>query len=308
VLQDRGDKRPFSAAVEAVAAAEVSLVFEEKEVFPVQFDARSIHILDVTVEGSAVSALSADLYGDRLGAALGYFVAYRLPGLNFLSQSDAAKPQLVKPVGASETTQYFTVWWDAECAVLNGRNRHVFEEDRNSISVLGAGIVFDVFASDADGCFPDTPKPVASAQLSADALRAIIASPGCNDTVELPLQIHSLIASSPSLPLLRLSFAHRLQPALVRSIDGPLQPRHTSQPSGPSTMNTRSGNAEEEEEQNDSDSVTLSLFLDRISHLTLGPLHRKDVEFFCTGGIVQLGSNDRIEVRRFVTTCGRQGR
>ena len=186
----------------------------------------SIHILDLSAEGRAtISGLEGGAESGGTGMGLGCFVQYTLPGVTLDGSSTSP----------SKEGGVYSLWWDAECPVLNGRNHHVFlldgigtatTKDNDSKGVWDQGIEFTIYNSDSDGSLPSNPIALATATLSVAQLRSLVSHAGGSEIVDLPLSpLHEGSLSSgastkaSSTPfVLRLSLAHRIEPALLKTL------------------------------------------------------------------------------------------
>ena len=186
-------------------------------------DRDSVHILDLSAEGKAIiSGLEGGLESGGYGLGLGCFVQYTLPGV--ILDSTSTSP--TKDGGV------YSLWWDAECPILNGRNHHVFLLDGTGTAttaegakgVWDQGIEFTIYNSDNDGALPANPVALATATLSVEQLRSLVSHAGGSEIVDLPLSLmhggtvagESRIASTPCV--LRLNLAHRIEPTLLKTL------------------------------------------------------------------------------------------
>lgn len=174
----------------------------------------SLHLLDFSLDGLFDALLPFSTQGSDQDI-FGCFVCYSLPAQ---TQDCNAGPR------------EYTLWWDGECALLNGSHRHKFEIAHLDPVSLGraldssGALRFVLLASDTDGNLPANPVKLGEAFLSLAELCDMMVRQSGYQVLSLPLKIneqdkrfqstHRL--STTAEPTLRLSVSHRVEPALLR--------------------------------------------------------------------------------------------
>ena len=211
-----------------------------------------IHILEVSIEGSC-----ANVKGNLAATApLGCYLVYRLdsPFLSLLEQASSSDARIaddgtaVKLAGRSNSvgqSRWSSVWWDGDCAVLNGRARHVFEL-HGSFDRAGPcfprGLSMFVVQCDAEGNLPlstvevdeDSP-PVANgsiigiATVSSDVLERLLTQAGSRDVIDIqwdpvphsePADVHGIER------VVSVSLSHHVDPFSLRHSLSPPNTAH----------------------------------------------------------------------------------
>ena len=238
--------------------------------------ASEVHLLDLSLEGSSFPLANGSLLTDPYGF-LGCFVLYSLPDLvkeqDMMTMDEGAdmkhlitSERAVKEEGTLLRREYclkkteediakgetHQLWWDSECAVLNGRARHTFEcipfthpvacssEDAHAY-IHPTGIIFSLVSADSEGSLsaPQDRTVFATCHLPCSTLLEVL-SKSTTQTVSLPITFTLGQAAYMRTPLteqcvfdgtsnslatsavnhsLTLTLSHRLQPVLYRSVD-----------------------------------------------------------------------------------------
>jgi hypothetical protein len=168
---------------------------------------KNIHVLDISIEGSANDINSPNEF------ALGYFVSYSLPTLiDLINASNDTNETLI-----SISNEASNIWWDSECAVLNGRCRHIYECNKaiDNKDIINKFIEFQILNSD-DGNLSSDAIVIATAYLDMDKLIEIVSLSGCNCSIDLPIQMNSSTVDTDKYilsenPTLHLLINHRIE-------------------------------------------------------------------------------------------------
>lgn len=183
------------------------------------------HVLDIALHGNCVLQEAGE--SQDLLPIMGCHVCYALPNIHDQDTTNARK-LVISEGSLTESVSMFSVWWDAECAILNSTNRHRFEStiDQNNIaSALGinpnVGIIYYLVDCDENGNLPKDILPFAKAVLGMDRLCEVLQSNVTEKLIKLPIQYledrHRHLVHA----YLVLKFSHRCEPVLLnRSQDG----------------------------------------------------------------------------------------
>ncbi len=199
---------------------------------------RRLHLLDFSVdkEFSAVRPVHEAYTPANI---FGCYVKYTLPDLR----------------GVSDPENY-ALWWDGDCAVLNGSLRHQVElpveDDRQQESVheaalgealgLSACVKFFFYLADAEGNVPLNPVVFGEAALSLSALAQFMSNNTGFTVFELPISLHHAELSRlqagfevvQNNPIFLLKVSHRIEPVLLRRSRDPTH--YSVQPPLPAPM------------------------------------------------------------------------
>lgn len=123
------------------------------------------------------------------------------------------------------------VWWDADCSILNSRNRHKFEVHDGTLPLARLGLndsssnfmEIVLLPSDPDGNMPLTPYCMGRAQLPLSALGAILDRAGFSQTLTLSIALEGISRVTAEAPNLKLVLSHRIVPGSIhkRNVDAP---------------------------------------------------------------------------------------
>jgi hypothetical protein len=122
------------------------------------------------------------------------------------------------------------LWWDAECPVVNGSNRHHFVSDgaddtdfADALGCRGDAMLFELCLGDAEGNLAATPTVVGTASLLvaelADFLRAEVGYRQFSLPVRLASGVGNTFHVAAELAVV-MKISHRVEPALLRQSGG----------------------------------------------------------------------------------------
>ena len=181
---------------------------------PVQ-DGDATHVLDVRISGSCDPAEDLSAAGTapaELGL-FGCYVQYHFPATSANGHSGQS------PSALGVGTEQSSLWWDAACAVLNGRCRHRFRSVEQPI--FRQNIRLQIYKGDADGCVPtgaDAERlAVGHVEIRAEMLTELCSKPGGSTTLALSIiTAREPGVSSGVTQTLVLQISHRLEPTMLR--------------------------------------------------------------------------------------------
>ncbi|KAJ1430843.1 hypothetical protein B484DRAFT_47498 [Ochromonadaceae sp. CCMP2298] len=183
---------------------------------------KQIHLLDFSVLGAFAVQNLKDLLSQN--QIFGCYVCYSMP------MGDTPNQRGMEGRGEDrEGREEYSFWWDGECPVLNGTNRHKFECDVSSdgsiLASLGLdgvdgveGVQFTLYWCDVDGNLPVEPVKLGEALLPSGELVGLMR--GSGGTVTLPVRLYSAgssVLSASSQCSMQLSVGHRIEPVLLHS-------------------------------------------------------------------------------------------
>ena len=212
------------------------------------------HILEVSIEGSCANIDSMDAAASA--APLGCYLVYRLdsPFLHLVEESSSSDSRMAAAelgtglAGAlvgdrpSAQSRWSSVWWDGDCAVLNGRARHVFELRGGADSTgpcFPLGLQMYVVQCDVEGNLPQDankngeegpPVPTSSilgvATVSSAVLEELLSQAGGREVFDVRWDpvVHSTDGGADAThgieKTVSVSLSHHVDPLLVRSSFG----------------------------------------------------------------------------------------
>lgn len=130
---------------------------------------------------------------------------------------------------SNTSRDFFSVWWDKECSILNSFNRHKFTTSGGTDILRHLGLdnnapvlEFSLVPSNIDGVMISNPIAIGAAYLMISDLIDVVSRSGCNRVVSLPIQFSSEFSryfSVMSPIYLRVVLSHRILPTLSSSFD-----------------------------------------------------------------------------------------
>jgi hypothetical protein len=173
---------------------------------------------------------------------------------------------------------WLCVWWDADCSILNSRNRHEFEvpDGARPLVCLGLDDSSDhmevvLIPSDGDGNMPLAPLCLGKCKLPLTALGMILGRAGFSQTVNLPIELDFQSGGSLSETMeVKVALSHRIVPASIQKRDlemFPQQQPHVAAGAEPSFLADPRASTESGISRRDPACQSLVVKLDRIVHL-----------------------------------------
>jgi hypothetical protein len=161
------------------------------------FDDGVLHTIDIHIDGIC------GLF--RPDDALGCQVRYTWPMI---------MPAPVEKDGSQDKEAGVgSLWWDTECAVLNGRSTHKFIGD---VLVDENMTIYLIYGDQEVGSSANL-MAFGTAVVGADTLNELVRRAGCRELLSLPIEFSSAeLASEHPEAVINIVLTHRLEPALYR--------------------------------------------------------------------------------------------
>mgnify|MGYP005991957453 CR=1 FL=1 len=214
---------------------------------------QTIHLLDLSVHGpfTLFHPITELLHRYSI---FGCFVQYKLPSCEGTQLSKAS------------------LWWDSDCPVVNGTNRHQFTCEHADLKGLQQAlgcteehICFELFASDGEGNLPMQSVLLGTAELPLQALSELIREGRGFQQMELPIRVSTSTSWGKELfcsvdserMVLSLMVSHRIEPVLLQR-SGELDSIFSTPASEPPPQKREQQKQQAEEDVPSNQTVTIS--------------------------------------------------